>query len=101
MALFDFSQRDMSAKHLKYCTSEMLKDEKMRALSIEISSKKYSKENVDVWHCAPSKVVLILGRTTSLVLLESRREMLLGGFGKCGSVIEDHRGRARISCGCE
>ena len=83
--------------YLKYSTAEMLEDESMRAPSIDVLSKKYSKENVDVWHCAPSKAVPMLGRSMSLCLLEKRRDMLLGGFGECGSVVEERRGRASLS----
>ena len=33
----------------------------------------------------------------SLCLPEKRRDMLLGAFGECGSVVEERRGRASLS----
>ena len=83
--------------YLKYSTAEMPDDESMRAPSIDVLSKKYSKENVDVWHCASSKAVPILGRTMSLCLPERRSDVLIRGFGECGSVIEERRGRVNVS----
>lgn len=83
--------------YLKYSTSEMPDEQTMRPPSIVVLSKKYTRENVDVWHCAPSKVVPILSRTMSLRLPEKRNDMLLGGFGESGSVVEERRGRLSVS----
>lgn len=78
---------------MKYSTSEMPEETAMRAPSIVVLSKKYTRENVDVWHCAPSRAVPILSHTMSMCLPERRRDLLLGGFGECGSVVDERRAR--------
>ncbi|THG06991.1 hypothetical protein TEA_022906 [Camellia sinensis var. sinensis] len=67
--------------YLKYSTSEMSEDSQLRAPSIVVLSKKYTTANVDVWHCAPIEVLLILSRTK-----------LVGLPGESGSVIDERRG---------
>ena len=79
--------------YLKYSTSDMPEDSQMRALSIVVLSKKYTNDNVDVWHCPPTKPIPILTQTKSMGLPERRRDLLLGGFGESGSVIHERRGR--------
>jgi hypothetical protein len=83
--------------YLKYSTSDMPDDTTMRPPSISVLSKKYTRENVDVWHCAPTRPVPILSRSLSLGLPEQRRDLLLGGFGECGSTVDDRRGRVSVS----
>ena len=84
--------------YLKYSTSDMPEDSVIRAPSIVVLSKKYTRENVDVWHCAPSRPIPILSRTMSMGFMpEKRRDILLGGFGECGSVIDERRGRLSVS----
>ncbi|THG23502.1 hypothetical protein TEA_026351 [Camellia sinensis var. sinensis] len=83
--------------YLKYSTSDMPEDSQMRAPSIVVLSKKYTNDNVDVWHCPPTKAIPILTRTKSVGLPERRRDLLLGGFGESGSVIHERRGRLSLS----
>ncbi|KAL6988065.1 hypothetical protein U1Q18_052582 [Sarracenia purpurea var. burkii] len=83
--------------YLKYLISEMPDDSVMRAHSIVVMSKKYSRENVDVWHCAPSRPVPILIRIISMDLLDRRRDLLIGGFGESGSVIDERRPHISLS----
>ncbi|GMP90283.1 hypothetical protein CsSME_00041485 [Camellia sinensis var. sinensis] len=83
--------------YLKYFTSDMPEDSQMRAPSIVVLSKKYTNDNVDVWHCPPTKAIPILTRTKSIGLLERRRDLLLGGFGESGSAIHKRRGRLSLS----
>ena len=82
--------------YLKYSMSDMPKDSQMRAPFIVVISKKYTYENVDVWHCPPTKAIPILTRSKSVGLPERRRDLLLGGFGESGSVIHECRGRLSL-----
>ncbi|GMP70470.1 hypothetical protein CsSME_00029312 [Camellia sinensis var. sinensis] len=83
--------------YLKYSTSDMLEDSQIRAPFIVVLSKKYTNDNVDVWHCAPPKAISILTRTKSVRLPERQRDLLLGGFGESGSVIQERRGHLSLS----
>lgn len=83
-------------RYLKYSTSEMPEDSVFRPPVIQVLSKKYSSENVDVWHYAPTKVVPVLTCSVSLALPERRRDTLFGSFGEFGSTIEDIRGRLSV-----
>ena len=83
--------------YLKYFTSDMPEDSQMRAPSIVVLSKKYTNDNGDVSHCAPTKAIPILTRTKSVGLPEKRRDLLLRGFGENGLVIHKCRGRLSLS----
>ncbi|THF97579.1 hypothetical protein TEA_023606 [Camellia sinensis var. sinensis] len=75
----------------------MLEDSQLKAPSIVVLSKKCTTTNVNVWHCASIEVLLILSRTKLVGLLERRRDLLLGGFGKSGSIIDIRRGCLSLS----
>ncbi|THG21592.1 hypothetical protein TEA_019605 [Camellia sinensis var. sinensis] len=53
--------------------------------------------NVDVWHCPSTEALSILSRTKSVGLPQRQRDLLLGGFGENGSVIDECKGCFNLS----